>query len=140
MSKLQSSIKELKARRTATKHPSAIHRSHTRRRVCFTPGTNSAITAKPSTVLTLFLPQRRKPRKCSCRIQKSRGFPGYSSSSSSSRIPIYYNQANGTKQLQDNRGPFPADHVTIEDEDADEDENDSPLRILGLMQRQDSRR
>ena len=23
--------------------------------------------------------------------------------------------ANGTKQLQDNRGPFPADHVTIED-------------------------
>ena len=59
--------KSYKARRTATKHPSARHRSHTRRRVCFTPGTNSAITAKPSTVLTLFLPQPRKPRKCASR-------------------------------------------------------------------------
>ena len=31
-------------------------------------GTNSAITAKSSTVLALFLPQRRKPRKCASRF------------------------------------------------------------------------
>src|SRR5580700_2031033 len=76
--------KSYKARRTATKHPSAIHRSHTRRRVCFTPGTNSAITAKPATVLALFLPSPRKPRKCASQQsvhlapKKGPAFLGYS--------------------------------------------------------------
>ena len=64
------------ARTAATKHPSAGRRSHTRTRVCFTPGTNSAIATKPPTALELLLPQRREPRKCSCSTQKRRAFPG----------------------------------------------------------------
>src|SRR5262249_35111857 len=75
-SQLSLAPENYQARSAATKHPSAGRRSHTRTRVCFTPGTNAAQAPTPPPALDFLLQRGREPQQCSCSTQKRRAFPG----------------------------------------------------------------
>jgi hypothetical protein len=77
----------------------------------------------------------RKPLQCSCRTQKSRGFPGYSSSSFVLEILMFHKQNNGTNNCG-TIGLFSLQKTPAHRgrrRTTKEDENESKLRILGLM-------
>src|SRR5262249_8352737 len=76
-------LKELESQNSCHQAPSAGRRSHTRRRVCFTPGTKSAIAAKPTTALAYFChsaPSRESTAARECvHVAPKKGAPSSSS-------------------------------------------------------------